>query len=146
MDFEQLGRVLAQALGVEHLTPNDAGDYVLEFDGWLEVRISQLSRDIALFQAIVGRCPGNDFEARAFLTRVLSYSLVNITAASEVTSLDPDSNAICLHRTMDLRDLSVKQLEEALEQFTNACERWTNLLADGQATSTTIHRQHVILP
>lgn len=135
MNFAQLMQQLESMLEVEHLTPNDKGEYVVEFDGWLEVRLRQLDRSTVLMQSTVGREPDDELAAQRYLERVLRFSLLHVRQAAEVAALEPKSCELHLYRTLELDALTPHGLHEVLEHFANAAEHWHGLLTEDRSHS-----------
>jgi hypothetical protein len=146
MNFTNLMQELERLLEVEHLTPNDDGEYVVQFDGWLEVRICLLDRSTVLLQSVVGQEPSDEFEAQYFLEKVLRCGLIHYRRPREVASLEPDTGEIHLYRMVDLESLTPLRLHEFLEQFVDAAEFWSKQLTDTQLQSTTPPPMMMLMP
>lgn len=136
MDFEHLMQECQQKLGIEHLTPNDDGEYVVEFDGWLEVRLRPLDHAAVLMQSVVGQEPNDDFEARRFLESVLRCGLIHYQQFPEVASIKPETGEVHLYRIVDLDSLTPWSWLETLEEFVNRAEQWTQHLTELQSHQT----------
>ena len=146
MDLEPLMQKLQENLGIEHLTPNDSGEYAIEFDSWLEVRVSLLDRATVMLLSMVGRQPADDFAAERFLEEVLRCGLAHFQQLRDVVSIEPESGDVQLRRTINLDSLTALDLQEELEEFVNHVEYWTKHLDEDSSRLPALPPQIMLMP
>lgn len=147
MTLEQLMLQVANALGVEHLEPDETGQFSLRFDDKLDVKIRRLDSSTVLLLAVVGHAPSSDVAARDYLERLLTRSLLHLKEdVKEVISLDSETGELLLQRTEDLHALTSHHVQECLEEFTNVAEEWTNYLTDADAAARPPAAMHLLMP
>lgn len=146
MDLEPLMQELQENLGIEYLTPNDSGEYAIEFDNWLEVHVSLLDRATVLLLSVVGRQPDDDFAAERYLEDVLRCGLAHYQQLRDVVSIEPESGDVQLRRAIDSDSLTANDLQAELEEFVNHVEYWTKHLDNDSSQSPALTPQIMLMP
>lgn len=126
--FDDILKAFGEKIGVADLSPDEDGVYRLELDG-CPVTFAEIaeSNQIAVWTRI-GDLPSEGLEL--FYRQVMAAMSPTGDADGSVLSIDPESNVLCLHRTVDLGTLDLVSFVADLEKFADVLDRWKTRLAD----------------
>ena len=135
MNLEPIMQSVAEALRVDHLTPDETGRYVVRFDNKFDLHVRPLERSSLLFEAGFGPAPSTDSGSGGYWERVLTRSLLHCReGVREVVSLDPKTAELRLHRIEGADGLTPAGFLIVLEEFVNAVEGWFDFLTDSHTS------------
>lgn len=121
------------------------GRYFLLLDGELEIALLQ-GGDRIYLEGRLEPLPADERKAEELLGRYLRLHLARLRNHQEVLSLESDGDHLVVFRQLPARALTMTEFEQALGDFTNNLEFWTNNAADPVRTWVPLPTMHMLFP
>ena len=134
MSFDQLMLSVAQRNELGELDFRD-NRYHLTIDGRIELTCFQANGRFYL-HGVIATLPVGISDREKALRDIMKKNLGLATTQRVILSVEPDQDALALHYSTGLQGLDEEAIEEALSEFANNFEYYTNL----------IHQDQLVMP
>lgn len=127
MKLDEMIGGFAATVGIENVSPDDAGGYTLEIDGMAVSFLEATDGQELLTVAEVGELP--DSGEKSIFRYLMESMFRDGASGGAVFSLEPGTKRIWAHRRDFLPAMDGESFRTMLERFVNGMEEWRRIVS-----------------
>lgn len=125
MKLQEFIDATCESLELSGLTPDTEGNYVIVFDGTVEIEIVPKSGTRLILRSRLASIPDDPQEHEAFLRSNLQRNLANLHSQQGALTIDHDAGCLWMYRQVDIQSLDPTIVADLVEDFVNLSDWWS---------------------